>query len=130
MLPRLLLMSLGPLLFWPVFFLTQWLRGRQEPTSSGEWLWALAWLAALPLVALIIWQHFGGTLPERMEPTAIKRWIYLGYAVGVLALGSLAALLTLIGLIARLALPLDAHILPGPAYLAGALAGRVPGLGH
>src|SRR4051812_30609952 len=54
---ELLLMPVGVLLLWPLCYLTQWLRGRSEPMSSGEWLWGLAWLAVLPWVAWIIWQH-------------------------------------------------------------------------
>ena len=102
MLPRLLFMPLGLMLFWPVFFLTQWLRGREEPMSSGEWLWGLAWAGTFALGRHSIRSaSASGTLPEMLEPAALKRWIFVGYAVGTLALVSLAALLTLIGLIGR-----------------------------
>jgi hypothetical protein len=100
LLPAFLLLPVGPLLFWPLFFLTQWIRGREEPLRSGEWLWGVTWLAVLPWVALVSWQHWA-MLPEAVNPATIKRWMFLGYAVGVLALGSLAVLITLVGLIGR-----------------------------
>src|SRR5208283_3504721 len=62
-LPALLFMPVGVLAFWPLFFLTQWLRGREEPLSSGEWLWCVAWLTTLPLVVAIAWPHWMA-LPE------------------------------------------------------------------
>jgi hypothetical protein len=99
-LPALLLLSVGVLLFWPVFFFTQWVRGRREPMSSGEWLWGVAWLAVLPWVALVSWQPWDA-LPDVVDPATFKYWVFLGYAVGVLALGSLATLITLVGWLGR-----------------------------
>ena len=52
--------------------------------SSGEWLWGVAWLAVLPWVALVSWQPWDA-LPIVVEPATFKHWVYLGYAVGVLA---------------------------------------------
>jgi hypothetical protein len=100
-LPTLLFMPIGLLLFWPLFFFTQWLRGRTDSMSSGEWLWGVAWLAVLPWTGWVVWQHLDDTLPETLQPDAFKKWIFLGYAVGVLALGLLAALLTVIGAFGR-----------------------------
>jgi hypothetical protein len=99
-LPTLLLMPVGILLFWPLFFFTQWVRGRREWMSSGEWLWGLAWLAVLPLVAWLIWQRWD-TPPEPLDPATIKHSVFVGYAVGALALGSLALLIALVGLLGR-----------------------------
>ncbi|HYV34617.1 MAG TPA: hypothetical protein VE988_02870 [Gemmataceae bacterium] len=99
-LPTLLFLPVGILLFWPLFFLTQWLRGRTDAMSSGEWLWGVAWLAVLPWTCWVVWQRWD-TLPETLQPEHSKRWIFLGYAVGVLALGSLAAILTLLGVFGR-----------------------------
>jgi hypothetical protein len=95
-----LFLPTGALLFWPVFYLTQWLRGRTESLKSGEWLWGVAWLALLPWTAWIIWQRWG-TATETFQPELFKRWVFLGYAVAVLALGSLAVLITLIGMLGR-----------------------------
>jgi hypothetical protein len=99
-LPALIFLPVGLLLFWPVFYLTQWVRGRREPLSSGEWLWGVAWLAVLPWIAWVGWQYWD-TPPEFLEPARFKRWILVGYAVGILALGSLALLITLIGMVGR-----------------------------
>jgi hypothetical protein len=58
-----LLLPVGILLFWPLFFFTQAVRGRTERITSGELLWGLAWLAVLPVTAWITWQRWG-TPPE------------------------------------------------------------------
>jgi hypothetical protein len=99
-LPALLFLPVGVLLFWPLFYLTQWLRGRGEPLSSGEWLWGVAWLGVLPLTAWVAWQNFG-TLPEAVESSTLKHGIFVGYAVGTLALAVMALIVTLVGLVAR-----------------------------
>ena len=100
LLPTLLLLPIGILLFWPLFYFTQRLRGRREWMSSGEWLWGLAWLAVLPLVAWLIWQRWD-TLPELLDPATIKDSVFAGYTVGVLGLGSVALLIALVGLFGR-----------------------------
>ena len=58
-LPDLLFLPVGLLILWPFFYLTQWLRGRMEAMTGGEWLWGLAWLALLPWVGWIAWQYSG-----------------------------------------------------------------------
>src|SRR5262249_34985518 len=93
-------LPVGPLLFWPLFYLTQWVRGRHESMSSGEWLWGVAWLGALAWTAGVIWQKWFPP-SEMLDPALVKRWLFVGYAIGVLALGALAVLLTLIGPLGR-----------------------------
>jgi len=100
LLPTLLLLPVGILLFWPLFFLTQAVRGRTERISSGELLWGLAWLAVLPLTAWLAWQHWG-TPPEWLAPATIKHTVFEGYTIGALALAALALLITLVGLVGR-----------------------------
>jgi hypothetical protein len=99
-LTALLFLPVGVLLFWPLFYFTQWLRGRGEPLTSGEWLWGAAWLGVLPLTAWVVCQHFD-TLPEALESSSVKHGIFVGYAAGTLALAAMALIVTVIGLIGR-----------------------------
>src|SRR5262249_42488681 len=100
-LPALLFAPVGPLLLWPLFFLTQRVRGRTEAMSSGEWPWGVAWLAVLPWVAGVGWQHWDPSAAEALAPAAVKRWLFVGYAIGTLSLGALAGLLAVLGLLGR-----------------------------
>jgi hypothetical protein len=98
--PSMLFLPVGLVVFWPLFFLTQQVRGRSEPMSSGEWLWGVGWLVVLPWIAWVLWTYLD-TPPEMLVSVSFRRGVVLGYAVGALALGALAGLLTLIGLFAR-----------------------------
>src|SRR5688500_14536066 len=54
--PHMLFLPLGILLLWPLFYLTQKMAGRTEPLTPAEWLWGVAWLAAVALAVWICWQ--------------------------------------------------------------------------
>lgn len=59
-LPSLLLLPVGMLLCWPIFFALARLRGRPLELTWAEWLWGVVWLIDLALVGLIAWSHFQG----------------------------------------------------------------------
>lgn len=99
-LPAMLFLPLGILLLWPVFYGTQRLAGRQPHLSAGEWLCGVAWLGAVVLTVWIAWQYWG-TPPELLRPAAFKGQVFVGYAVGVLALAGVATLIGVINLIGR-----------------------------
>jgi hypothetical protein len=92
-LPLWLFLPVGPILLWPVFYSTQFLAGRSQALSWGEWLLGLAWLAALVLAGGIVWQ-FWGTLPGFLGEH-FREHLVLGHMLGGLALGALAILLLL-----------------------------------
>jgi hypothetical protein len=98
--PHLLLLPLGIILFWPVFFATQKLFGRQQGMTVGEWLWGLAWLATLLLSGWIAWKTLG-TLPEFLSGRGFHKGVVVGYSIFVLATAVIAAIVVLVDLAAR-----------------------------
>jgi hypothetical protein len=109
LLPRLLLLPVGILLFWPLFYLTQKIAGRKQPLSAGEWLWGVAWLGAVTLTVWICWQAWG-TPPEALRPENFAKQVFVGYAVGVLALASFALIIGLVDMIGRWGQPWTHHL--------------------
>ena len=57
--------------------------------SVGEWLWGVAWLAAVALVTWIVWQSFPDA-PEAIKTSEIKGHVFSGYAVTMLAMTAIA----------------------------------------
>jgi len=104
LLPFLLLLPVGIVLFWPVFHATQRVLGRPAGLTFGEWLWGVAWLLAVALTAWIVW-NYGGSPPELLASDAFKRYLIAGYALAVVSLGAIALLLALIDLVGRWPLP-------------------------
>ena len=100
LLPTLLFLPLGMLLFWPVFYTTQWLAGRPQALTAGEWLWGFAWLGAVGLVTWIGWQSFADA-PEMIKSQATKEQVFVGYGVTVLALAAIALIISFLGLFSR-----------------------------
>jgi hypothetical protein len=98
--PQLLFLPAGILLMWPVFYTLQWLFGRAQSLTAGEWLWGLAWLGALVLTIWVIWKGLG-TLPEFMSGEGFRKGMVVGHVVAVLALAAIALVVLLIGLIGR-----------------------------
>jgi hypothetical protein len=99
-LPTLLFLPLGVLLFWPVFYITQRILGRPQALTLGEWLWGVAWLATVALVAWIVC-HYYLEMPSNLNLDEVRRWVFLGYTVTTLALAAIALLLNVIDLIDR-----------------------------
>jgi hypothetical protein len=99
-LPALLLLPVGIILLWPLFYATQLVMGRPQHMTIGEWLWGVAWLLALALTAWIAWK-FWGSPPEMLVSAAIKKHVIVGYILAVLSLGGIALLLALVDLIGR-----------------------------
>ena len=99
-LPALLFLPVGVILFWPVFHATQWITGRRQGLTVGEWLLGLAWLAA---IAFALWCIGKGTgsLPEFLSGPQFKKYAVLGYILFMLSVGALAAVIWLIGLVGR-----------------------------
>src|SRR5262245_427879 len=44
---ELVALSQGVVLLWPLFYGLQWLRGRPQSLTAGEWLWGVAWLGTV-----------------------------------------------------------------------------------
>lgn len=104
LLPRLLFLPLGILLFWPVFYGTQRILGRPQALTLGEWLWGVAWLAAVALVTWIAWQAVPES-PELIRTADVKHYVFAGYAVGVLSLAVIAVVVGLLDVISRVRKP-------------------------
>ena len=100
--PYLFFLPLGILLFWPLFYLTQRIVGRQQPLSAGEWLWGLAWMADLVVIGWIVWQAFG-------TPPDVKRAMITGYIIFVATAAALAVVIALVDVVGRWPQPWTHH---------------------
>jgi hypothetical protein len=102
-LPRLVRIPEGVILFFPLFFLPQFVLGRRQEIASGEWLWIIAWFGTAALVGVAVVRHLIG-LPDWLDSYAqAVRWIWhLGFGT---ALALIALLLVPIGLIRRGPMP-------------------------
>jgi hypothetical protein len=98
-LPRPLRLTEGILLLWPVFLVTQLLRGRREPLTAAEWLWVVSWLGITLLTGLAAWET-SGTLPEFLQEHSSAPF-RLWYVIVVPSMAALAVLLGLAGLLRR-----------------------------
>jgi hypothetical protein len=98
-LPAAMRISEGILLLWPLFYVTQRLRGRTEGLTAVEWLWVIGWIGMAVLVVLAALET-SGNLTESMQKYAAtprKLWYYIFAPV----LAGLAVLLGLAGLFRR-----------------------------
>lgn len=102
--PTLLLLPAGVLLLWPVFYTTQKIVGRRQELTLAEWLWGLAWLETLALAAWILLKGLG-TAPEFMNSAGFQNALLLGHVIFLVSTGALAALLYVVGLFGRWAVP-------------------------
>jgi hypothetical protein len=98
--PFLLLLPVGVILCWPLFYLSQWVLGRRHGLSAGEWLLGLAWLGALGFSFWIVGRG-ASSLPEPLTSDAAKQTVVFGYILTMLSLGALAVVVALIGMIGR-----------------------------
>lgn len=87
--PILVLMPLGVVLLWPVFYLIGRMAGRTQGLALGEWLWGFAWLVSLLLTAWIIWKG-SGSAPEALTDEDFKQAFFTGYTLYLLAMGAVA----------------------------------------
>jgi hypothetical protein len=89
LLPTLLLLPVGVLMLWPLFYATQWVLGRKQVLTWGEWLWGVSWLGYLVLIGWVAWATLGEPPPllnpEQYPPPVV--WVVL--VVPALALISL-----------------------------------------
>lgn len=99
-LPTLLFLPVGVVLLWPIFSMTQWLTGRSQGLTAGEWLLGLAWLGALVFAAWCIGMGTG-SLPGFLSDDDFKKYAVLGYILFMLSMGTLAVAIWLIGLVGR-----------------------------
>ena len=93
-LPTLLFLPVGIILLWPIFFATQWLCGRRQSLTAGEWLLGLAWLAALVFAGWCVAKGTGN-LPD----DGFKRYVVQGYLIFMVSMGALALLFWVLGLL-------------------------------
>jgi hypothetical protein len=101
-LPNMLFLPVGVLLFWPVFYLSQWIAGRKQGVTVAEWLWLGVWVAAVALATWIIWQFLApDSLPEFLQPVKFAPHLFLGYVIGMLALGALALVIGIVDIFGR-----------------------------
>jgi hypothetical protein len=97
--PALLFLSLGVVLFWPIFYLNQKILGRRQELTWAEWLWGLAWIGSLILAVWIAVRGLGSSAE------AVPTGVVLAYVLFDLSLGALAAVLFIVGLLGRWAVP-------------------------
>jgi hypothetical protein len=103
-LPKPLRLTEGIILMWPFFILSQWMMGRHQPLTTGEWLWVFAWFGIALLTAVGAWEKWApDSIPEFLKPiiTGRYRLRYLWYLIVVPSLAVLAALFLLLGLVSR-----------------------------
>jgi hypothetical protein len=93
-LPTLVLLPSGIILWWPAFFLTGRVRGRPADLTWAEWLWGLVWLADLALVGGIAWYRFQG-LPGFLSRSDLEDTVYPMIRLIMLAAAGVALLLAL-----------------------------------
>jgi hypothetical protein len=88
-LPRLVRLPEGVILFFPLFFLPQFILGRRFEISTGEWLWIIAWCGTALLTGIAVTRALNG-LPDWFAPYAqVVRLIWhvgFGTALAVVAL--------------------------------------------
>jgi hypothetical protein len=93
-LPFALFLPVGVVLFWPIFYVNQWILGRRQGMSSAEWLLGLSWLV---FSALTVWILLKGTghLPEMLAGANVRKYVVAGYMLYMIAMAALALLLFL-----------------------------------
>jgi hypothetical protein len=102
-LPQLVRLPEGVILFWPLFLIGQRVLGRKQGITSGEWLWIIAWLATAVLTGLAAWQTWGA-VPEFLREHL--PWAFmLGYVIVAPSMAAVAVVVLLLGLIGRWQLP-------------------------
>ncbi|HEY7309437.1 MAG TPA: hypothetical protein VH643_08780 [Gemmataceae bacterium] len=102
-LPSAMRLPEGIVLMGPLFYVTQLVRRRAWALTSLEWLWAISWLGIVVLAAVAAW-HRSDTMPEFLEPYAAmprKLW----YLIFVPSMAVLAAVLGIVGIVRRAAVP-------------------------
>jgi hypothetical protein len=104
LLPKPMRLPEGIILMWPLFIIGQWMLGRAQPLTAGEWLWVFAWFGVALLTALGAWETYGrDSIPEFLQPILLGRYRprYLWYLIFVPSLAVLAALFLLTGFLSR-----------------------------
>jgi len=102
-LPEAMRLPEGIVLMGPIFYLTQLVRRRAWGLTSLEWLWLLNGLGVAVLAGVAAWDR-SGTVPDFLEPYATmprKLW----YLIFVPSMAVLAAVLGILGLVRRAAVP-------------------------
>jgi hypothetical protein len=102
-LPAAMRLPEGIILMGPIFYLTQLVRRRAWSLTSLEWLWLLNGLGVAVLVGVAAWDR-SGTVPDFLGPYATlprKLW----YLIFVPSMAVLAAVLGILGLVRRTAVP-------------------------
>jgi hypothetical protein len=102
-LPAAMRLPEGIVLVGPIFYVSQFVRRRAWGLTSLEWLWAISWLGVAFLAAVAAWDR-SGTVPDFLEPYATmprKLW----YLIFVPSMAALAAVLGIVGMVRRAAVP-------------------------
>jgi hypothetical protein len=102
-LPAVMRLPEGIVLMGPIFYLTQLVRRRAWGLTSLEWLWLLNALGIAVLAGVAAWDR-SGTVPDFLGPYATlprKLW----YLIFVPSMAVLAAVLGILGLVRRTAVP-------------------------
>ena len=93
----------GVLLMWPIFLVTQRLRGRKQGLTSIEWLWIISWVGVVGLAALTAWKNGLG------YPDAVQGYLLLAprlwYVILVPSMAAVAVVLRFLSLFSRQAAP-------------------------
>lgn len=106
--PYLLLLPSGIILWWPLFFATGRMRGRLAELTWAEWLWGVVWLLDLALVGSIAWYHFQG-LPSFLTRQDVNETIGPILRIGVFVIAGGAAVIAIVTLIKRTPVPWTHH---------------------
>jgi hypothetical protein len=95
-LPYLLFLPQGIILLWPIFYATQRAGGRDVALAAGEWVWGLAWLAAVLLVSWIAWKQMSQPEVDTLKKTAV-----LAYILFVLTAAVIAVIVAFVDMVGR-----------------------------
>jgi hypothetical protein len=93
---ELVVLPQGIVLFWPVFYALQRLRGRSQSLTAGEWLWGVAWLGTVLYLGLVFW------INSDTAPDFLAKATYSPQLVWYFVVGPAMALIALVILIANL----------------------------
>jgi hypothetical protein len=96
---ELVVLPQGIVLLWPLFYALQWLRGRPQSLSAGEWLWGVAWIGTVLYLGLVAWIN-SGSAPEFLAKATFPPQLIWYFVVGP-SMALIALIILMVDLVGR-----------------------------